>query len=92
MVLTAEAQVPLTGADEMGVAEWPAELSSRRKRLHRALRRHLAELTAEPDRVRAAVIDIPYALVRRHLIVGRGIPASADAIVEQCVRALIPAG
>ncbi|HTI77316.1 MAG TPA: TetR/AcrR family transcriptional regulator [Mycobacterium sp.] len=84
-----EAQVLLTGADALGAAEWPDELSSRRKRLHRALRRHLTGLMADRDRVTAAVIDIPYAVVRRHLIAGQPIPASADAIVEQCARALI---
>jgi AcrR family transcriptional regulator len=86
-----EAQVLLTGADALDAADWPDELTGRRKRLHRALRRSLAGLPAEPDRINAAVIDIPYAVVRRHLIAGRSIPPSADAIVEQCVRALIPA-
>jgi hypothetical protein len=86
-----EAQVLLTGADALGAADWPDELIGRRKRLHRALRRSLAGLPADPDRINAAVIDIPYAVVRRHLIAGRSIPASADAIVEQCARALIPA-
>lgn len=84
-----EAQVLLTGADALDAADWPDELTGRRKRLHRALRRMLAELAADQDRIRAAVIDIPYALVRRHLIAGQAIPASADAIVEDCVRALI---
>jgi len=84
-----EAQVLLTGADALGAAEWPDDLIGRRKRLHRALRRHLAEARADPDRINAAVIDIPYAVVRRHLIAGQPIPASADAIVEECVRALI---
>jgi AcrR family transcriptional regulator len=87
-----EAQVLLTGADALGLAEWPDELTSRRKRLHRALRRNLAGLPADPDRINAAVIDIPYAVVRRHLMAGQSIPASADAIVEQCVLALIPPG
>jgi AcrR family transcriptional regulator len=86
-----EAQVLLTGADALGAADWPDALTSRRKRLHRALRRTLAGLAADQDRVNAAVIDIPYAVVRRHLITGQAIPASADAIVEQCARALIPA-
>jgi AcrR family transcriptional regulator len=86
-----EAQVLLTGADALDAADWPTELTGRRKRLHRALRRSLAGLPADPDRINAAVIDIPYAVVRRHLIAGRSIPPSADAIVEQCVRALIPA-
>jgi hypothetical protein len=57
--------------------------------LHRTLRRTLAGLSADRDRVNAAVIEIPYAVVRRHLIAGQAIPASADAIVEQCARALI---
>ena len=87
-----EAQVLLTGADALGAADWPDELTSRRKRLHRALRRALAGLTADQDRVNAAVVDIPYAVVRRHLIAGQAIPASADAIVEQTARGhLIPA-
>ena len=80
----------LTGADALGAADWPDELTRRRKRLHRTLRRTLAGMPADPDRVNAAVIDIPYAVVRRHLIARQVIPASADAIVEQCARALIP--
>jgi AcrR family transcriptional regulator len=86
-----EAQVLLTGADALGESDWPDELTSRRKRLRRALRRTLAGVGADQDRVNAAVIDIPYAVVRRHLITGQAIPASADAIVEQCARALITA-
>ena len=85
-----EAQVLLTGADALGAADWPDELRSRRKRLHRGLRRSLAGMPADLARVNAAVIDIPYAVVRRHLIARRAVPASADAIVEQCARALIP--
>ena|SRR5829696_714873 len=84
-----EAQVLLAGADALGAADWPDDLKSRRERLHRALRRTLARLDADQDRVNAAVIDIPYAVVRRHLINGQAIPASADAIVEECARALI---
>ena len=85
-----EAQVLLTGADALGAADWPHDLTTRRNRLHRGLRRTLAGMPADPDRVNAAVIDIPYAVVRRHLLAGHAIPASADAIVEQCARALIP--
>lgn len=84
-----EAQVLLTGADALDAADWPDELTGRRKRLHRALRRMLAELAADQNRINAAVIDIPYAVVRRHLIARQAIPASVDAIVEDCVRALI---
>ena len=87
-----EAQVLLTGADALCATDWPDDLTSRRKRLHRALRRTLAGLPADPDRVNAAVIDIPYAVVRSHLTARHAIPASADAVVEDCARALIPAG
>jgi hypothetical protein len=85
-----EAQVLLTGAVGLDAAEWPDDLTSQRKRLHRTLRRTLAGMPADLDRVNAAVIDIPYAVVRRHLIMRQVIPASADAIVEQCARTLIP--
>jgi AcrR family transcriptional regulator len=85
-----EAQVLLTGADALGAAGWPDDTTSRRKRLRRALRRTLAEMPADLDRVNAAVIDIPYAVVRRHLAARQTIPASADTIVEQCARTLIP--
>ncbi|MDT7790871.1 MAG: hypothetical protein QOD59_307, partial [Mycobacterium sp.] len=86
-----EAQVLLTGADALGEADWPDEMTSRRKRLHSTLRRMLAGVPSDLDRVNAAVIDIPYAVVRRHLVARRAIPASADVIVEQCARTLIPA-
>lgn len=85
-----EAQVLLAGADALGAADWPDELTGRRNRLRRALRRTLAGLHPDADRVNAAVIDIPYAVVRRHLMAQHAIPATADAIVEQCARALIP--
>ena len=81
----------LTGADALGAADWPDDLTSRRKRLHRSLRRTLAGMPADLDRVNAAVVDIPYAVVRRHLAARQAIPASADVIVEQCARTLIPA-
>ncbi|MGX9790153.1 TetR/AcrR family transcriptional regulator [Mycobacterium sp. MMS18-G62] len=85
-----DAQVLLVGADALGLAQWPQELVVRRRRLHRKLRRTLSGLQADPDRVNAALIDIPYAVVRRHLLSGASIPASTDAIVEDCARALIP--
>ncbi|MFV9634126.1 TetR/AcrR family transcriptional regulator [Mycobacterium neumannii] len=86
----AEAAVLLAGADALCASGWPSELHARRRRLHRRLRRLLAGLHAEADRVNAAVIDIPYAVVRRHLLSGAAIPPSADAIVTECAEALIP--
>jgi AcrR family transcriptional regulator len=87
-----EAQVLLAGADALGAADWPEQLAATRRRLHRRLRQWLVALPADAERVNAAVIDIPYSIVRRHLLAKRPIPDSADAIVADCVTALIPAG
>jgi AcrR family transcriptional regulator len=84
-----EARVLLAGAEMLDLADWPDDLMGRRRRLHRTLRGLLAGLPGDADRVNAAVIDVPYAVVRRHLLAGKAIPASADAIVEDCARALV---
>ena len=86
-----EAQVLLAGADALGAAEWPEPLIAARRRLHRRLRQLLAALPADSDRINAAIVDIPYSVVRRHLLAKRAIPTSADGIVTDCVTALIPA-
>lgn len=83
-----EAQVLLVGADAMCRAEWTADLVARRNRLSRVTRRLLTGLASDADRVRAAVVDVPYAIVRRHLVARQRIPASADDIVEDCARVL----
>jgi len=87
-----EAQVLLAGADALGAADWPEDLGAARRRLHRRLRQMLTALPGDTDRINAAIIDIPYSVVRRHLLAGRAIPASADDIVSDCAKALIPAG
>lgn len=87
-----EAQVLLAGADALGAADWPEHLIAARRRLHRKLRQLLAALPADTDRVNATIIDIPYSVVRRHLLAKRAIPTSVDDIVADCARALIPAG
>jgi AcrR family transcriptional regulator len=84
-----EAQVLLVGADALGSAEWPRPLQARRDPLRRTLSRRLAGVDADRDRTRAALIDVPYAVVRRHLVARQTIPRSVDAIVEDCVRALM---
>lgn len=86
-----EAHVLLAGAEALAAAEWPGELTAHRRRLHRGLRRLLAAIPADAERVNVAVVDIPYAVVRRHLLAGRPIPAGAEAIVSDCACALIPA-
>ena len=75
--------------DDLGIGDWPEQLSGRRKRLQRKLKKALGDMPEDAGRVTAAVIDVPYAIVRRHLRARQAIPASADAIVEDCARALI---
>lgn len=87
-----EAQVLLTGAEALRRPEWPAPMAARRDELHRALNAALDGLRGDPDRLRAALMDVPYAVVRRHLVAGQTIPASADGIVTDCARALISVG
>lgn len=84
-----EAQVMLAGPTELGMDEWPEPVTSRRKRLQRKLRKTLSDLSDDTARVNAAIVDVPAAIVRRHLRAGQTIPAVADAIVEECARALI---
>ena len=87
-----EAQVLLAGADALAAADWPDHLTAAHRRLHRRLRQLMKDVPAETDRVNAAVVDVPYAVVRRHLLAKHAIPASADDTVADCARALIPPG
>lgn len=84
-----EAQVLLAGADALGSVGWPEEVRARHRRAQRALRRLLAGFDADPDRVTAALVDVPYAVLRRHLLARRAIPPTADGIVADCARALL---
>ena len=86
-----EAHVLLAGADALGRAEWPQSLLVRREPLRLGFDRAMAGVDVDQDRLRAALVDLPYALVRRHLIAGPTIPASAESIVEDCTRALLEA-
>ncbi len=87
-----DAQVLLAGAAALGATDWPDGLAERRKALHRELYRAMGELPADRGRVSAAVIDVPYGIVRRHLRAGTPIPAGAEDIVADCATALIPPG
>ncbi|AFM15955.1 transcriptional regulator [Mycolicibacterium chubuense NBB4] len=84
-----EAQILLAGPDALALPDWPEPLTGRRKRLQRKLRKALADIPDDASRVTAALIDVPYAIVRRHLRARQSIPAGADAIVADCARALI---
>lgn len=88
----AQAQVMLAGADALGRDDWPEEAISRYTQMREELLRIVVDLATRSDfdRVVAALIDIPYATVRRHLVGGREVPADAEKMVEDCARALIP--
>lgn len=84
-----EAQVLLAGPGALGLGEWPESVTTRRDEMNVVLAQALEGVSVAPDRLRAAIIDIPYGVVRRHLVARQTIPDSADAIVEDCARALI---
>jgi AcrR family transcriptional regulator len=84
-----DAQVLLVGPGALDVDDWPASVGDRRAGLQRTLAAAMAGLGVDPDRLRAAVIDVPYGVVRRHLVARQTIPDTANAIVEDCARALI---
>jgi AcrR family transcriptional regulator len=95
---SAEARLLLRGPEDFAAAEWPAptrrRAASDRRALEAALRERATELggpaTEALDRVVLAAVDLPYAVVRRHLASGRRakLPAGTEALVEHAARAL----
>lgn len=90
-----EAAMLLRGAGEFGREEWPAEVLTRAREANAAMEERLRAVAARmgddaPERVVLATVDLPYAVVRRHLVAGR-IPARAEALVEGSVRAILAA-
>ena len=53
------------------------------------MRKLISRLDMDKERVIVAMVDLPYAVVRRHLAAGSTIPADATDVVESCVRALL---
>ena len=85
------AQVLLVGADALAREDWPADATMRHDAMRRELDEALHALRGRRDgeRVAVAVIDVPYAIVGRHLRSGTAIPANAEDIAEVCARALV---
>src|ERR671918_436003 len=91
-----QARLLLYGADEFGQAEWPAgtrrATEQQRRDAEVALRSVAGALAGSRDgqeRVILAAVDIPYAVLRRRLRAGDPIGRDADALVEECARALL---
>jgi AcrR family transcriptional regulator len=94
----AEARVLRYGAADFGRDSWPAaaraELDEANERVFTAIgglaERLGATGAAARERVQVALVDVPYALVQRHLRGGTDIPGHAADTAEECAAALLP--
>jgi AcrR family transcriptional regulator len=91
-----EARLLLYGPDEFGQEEWPAQIrratQQQLREAEAALRSVAGALGGGSDRherVILAAVDIPYAVLRRRLRASDPIGRDADALVEDCARALL---
>jgi AcrR family transcriptional regulator len=91
-----EARLLLYGADEFSQAEWPADtrrtIEQQRRDGEKALRSVAGALgggSQTLDRVILAAVDIPYATIRRRLLAGDPLGRDAEALVDECARALL---
>ena len=87
----AEARVLLHAEREFAPGGWPQALTARRAAHARTLETVLADAGARLgslERVMIATVDLPYAVVRRHLATGQ-LPADADRTVVDAARALL---
>jgi AcrR family transcriptional regulator len=93
----AEARVLLYGAADFGFDDWPeperARLASRQTDVSTALDVLAAKLRLRGgdgrERMVLATIDLPLALVRRHLIAGEPVPEEAERMIGPAIRALL---
>ncbi|MFB6940437.1 MULTISPECIES: TetR/AcrR family transcriptional regulator [unclassified Streptomyces] len=92
-----EAALLLYGAEEFGRANWSEEHIHRADRGNQRVRTALASVTAAlgaegpqaAERVALALIDLPLALVRRHLRAGRPLPDHAEDLAEESAATLL---
>jgi AcrR family transcriptional regulator len=89
-----EARVLLAGAAEFGVSGWSPPAQELAKQTDAVLLGALRGLGqrldgADSDRLLIALVDLPYATVRRYLLAGKSIPPNAPDLVEQAVWALL---
>lgn len=96
----AEAAVLRYGADDFGRADWSAQHRRRADEGDRRVRDAVAALAAalgartphDVERVALAVVELPYAVVRRHLRGASGLPAYAEALAEESAAVLLTRG
>jgi AcrR family transcriptional regulator len=92
----AEARLLLRGSEDFAAADWPPATRRRaaadRRALTKALQGRATEL-GEPtlDRILLATVDLPLAVVRRHLQAGARarLPGHAETLVAQTARTVL---
>jgi AcrR family transcriptional regulator len=92
-----EAAVLLHGATAFGSADWPPEALARGLAHARAVDEAVGALAARlgergvagRERVTLAVVDVPYAIVRRHLRAGGLVPPRAQAAAGDAAAAVL---
>ncbi|MGW6459256.1 TetR/AcrR family transcriptional regulator [Streptomyces sp. NPDC055078] len=92
-----EAALLLYGAEDFGRADWSEEHRRRADRGNRRVRAALSSLAAAlgaagpraVEGVTLALVDLPLALVRRHLRAGTHLPGHAEDLTEECAAALL---
>jgi AcrR family transcriptional regulator len=92
----AEARLLLRGPDDFAAADWPPatrrHAAADRRALTKALQARAADL-GEPtlDRILLATVDLPLAIIRRHLQAGprARLPSDVGALVAQATRAVL---
>lgn len=93
----AEARILLYGAADFGYDSWSepdrTRLLSRESDVSAAIDALAGKLGLGDgdgrERVVLAIVDIPLALVRRHLLAGEAVPKGAEKLIEPAVRALL---
>jgi AcrR family transcriptional regulator len=92
-----EARILLYGAADFGYENWAqpeqARLASHQAGVTTAITALAAKLGLSAvegvERVTLATVDLPLALVRRHLLAGRPVPSAAEQLIEPAARALL---
>lgn len=92
-----EATLLLHGAEEFGRAGWSEEHRERGDRGNQRVYGALGALGEAlgvtgpqgQDRIALALIDLPLAVVRRHLRAGRELPPHAEDLAEECTATLL---
>lgn len=88
-----EASILLHPRAEYEPGGWPPGLAGRADEADDRLRVAIADLISrlgiEPDRAIAALVDLPYAVVRRHIGEGLRLGPDSAALVERCALKLI---